>query len=457
MFELALLAALMGLGAYVVGRKPSTSPTASSGERVVTLDDSISDSDRDGVIHAILYVSDPAQLDALASQMTTKNLPCAAYELAFRAWELRGALGPPPPRPTSCGGANAPAQTPALNVPGVPPEVAAQACALLDPSLDTATCSAVLTAFATEVDPNKLDAFAQSLAQTHPKAAGALAAKAQMLRGQAPPVPAPTGSACPGLDANLTSSQCAEIVSALSPQTIDPATVLNVAQKYPAATYPLTSAAFSAKLALLGAMGESLPVGAVKPQASVGVPGLQAPPSVPTAPAHAGGAAQAGAAAPAPTFTRPEIAPSGVMEPGLAAAAAMSPNLTGPSPVITAEEAAEHVGAAVAPSALASAAAAQAGALVGTPVTEQVGSGRPTGFWYITMRAGDTPWPAVIAKVGVGSKSPEAVGELFKLNPHLWTHPGSSVIASFKPGDEVNVPGTWKDNLIRKGFRLKKD
>jgi hypothetical protein len=440
MFELALLAAMMGVGAFVVARKPTTLPTPPGGQRVVELDDSISDADRDSVLHAILYVQNPLQLDALAATMNAKSLPCASYELSYRAWELRGASGPPPARPLNCAGGGVAGPTPALSVPGVPADVAAQACALLDTSLDTATCSAVLTALATENDPSKLDAFAQSLAQTHPKAAGALAAKAQALRGQGPLAQAVQAAAasqaaqaasaasaasavgaCPGLDENITAAQCAEIVSTLAPAMIDSTVVAQIAQKYPASTYPLAAQAFAAKLALLGQT------------------------AAPTE--------QSGALVGAPVYMKPEIPDRQPMEPAIAAAAALSPQYEG---------ATAHTEGA--PAALAETAAAQAAGAVGVPVA-QAGdatsaqppgnAGRPAGYWHLVVRPQDTPWPGVVTKIGTGSKNPEALGELYKLNPHLWTHPGSGVVASLKPGDEVNVPGAWKDNLIRKGFKLR--
>jgi len=421
MVELALIAALFGIGAYITTRKSSTSPTSGSGQRVITLDEAISDSDRDAVIQAVLYTVDPTALDTLSSQMTTAGLPCASYECSFRAWELRGASGPPPQRPTACATVAETSPT-GLNVPGVPPEVAAQACALLDPSLDVASCSAVLTALATETDASKLLVFSAALAPTHPKAAGALAAKAQILQGQVPQPgqPGQPGQpaalrACPGLDASITADQCAAIVNALLPTTIDPSYVQSVAAQFPAATYPLAAAAFAAKL---GSMQQSSP-----------------PPPPPTT-------AQSGQ-----IYEHPTISDRQPMEPAIAAAAALSPKYEGST--------AHTEGTAAGAMAQAAAVAvAQAGQPVGTPSTEQVALGSPSGFWQIQMRVQDTPWPMTIAKIGSGGKSAEALSELYGMNPHLHSFPGSGVVASFKPGDMVNVPGAWKDALIRKGFKL---
>jgi hypothetical protein len=378
MVELALIAALMGLGAYVTNRKSAASSPTPSGQRVITLDEAISDSDRDAVIQAVLYATNPTVLDALGTQMTSKGLPCASYECSYRAWEMRGASGPPPQRPASCATV-AEASPIGLNVPGVPPEVAAAACALLDSSLDTATCSAVLTALATETDPGKLAAFAQALAPTHPKSAGALAAKAQQILQGAAPAPAPA-SVSPGL-----------VPSAV------------------AAPAPATTA-----------------------QAS-GIPDIGGGSGVPFAP----------------------------MSDDIAAAAALSPSYEGGG-----NSQVEGSVAAVAAAAVAQAAQtidpaqssdtlapATAPASAPAPATAPA---QPAGFWYIQMRASDTPWPATIAKFGSGSKRSESLSELFNLNPHLHTFPGSGVIASFKPGDLVNVPGAWSDNLIKKGFKLKK-
>ena len=434
MVELALIAALMGLGAFVVSRKSSTSPTP-TGQRIITLDESISDSDRDAVIQAVLYTTDPTQLDTLASQMTAQGLPCASYECSYRAWELRNSSGPPPQRPASCGSTAEMAPS-GLNVPGVPPEVAAQACGLLDPSLDVATCSAVLTALATETDPSKLAAFAAALGPTHPKAAGALLAKSQILQGQmpVPPAPAPAqpaapgvGGVCPGLDANLSATDCATIVNALAPTTIDPSYVQTVAQSYPASTFPLAAAALAAKLAALASAAARAPA------------------------AQTGQAGQDGGLTTIDVgnYRQPTISPNQPMEVALAAAAALSPKYEGST---------AHVEGSVAQVAqIAAAAVAQAGqvpAAVGTPTSEQVAS--PSGFWQIQMRPQDTPWPATIAKIGSGGKSPEALSELYSMNPHLHSFPGSGVITGFKPGDMVNVPGAWKDALIRKGFKLLK-
>jgi hypothetical protein len=60
-----------------------------------------------------------------------------------------------------------------------------------------------------------------------------------------------------------------------------------------------------------------------------------------------------------------------------------------------------------------------------------------------------------MAKIGSNAQS-GALSQLYAINPHL--HVGATgTIESFKVGDHVNVPGTWTDALIKRGFKVAKD
>jgi hypothetical protein len=176
----------------------------------------------------------------------------------------------------------------------------------------------------------------------------------------------------------------------------------------------------------------------------------------------------------------PEYAP---MEPAIAVAASLSPKLEGTtfhaegngngySPPLTEEGLNGNVTAGLAEAAVAqaadviapgAAAPVQGGppsGAVGFPGASKSGRQRPRGHWFVAIRGGsspDTQWPMTVAKLGSGRKDPAALAQLQEMNPHLWTTPSSGVIAEFRPGDEVNVPGAWSDNLIKRGFKLKKD
>jgi len=448
------LATLLGLGAFVahkIGHTQTQAPGASAlpptppqGQRLVTLDATLPDADLQATIHAVLYEKDPVRLDALAGVMQQRGFRCAGFELQYRAWELRGASGPPPARPTSCGESK---QAPGVNIPGVTEEIAAEACRLIDPTLDGSTCAAVLTALGTDPDPANLETFAGSLDPTHPRAAAALRQKAAILRGVTAPPAAPPyiQEADPPPQAPPLATDPAQQTPPIMVQQAPPPIV----QQPPLHLAPTAQ-----------------PPQPIQHLAPTGTQAAHYAPPL----AHAGGAVPNVVAegAPGVPFTAAEAAYA-PMEPEIAQAASLSPKLEGTvhhsegsgNPPSLAQAAVAQA-AGTLDASHAAAAAPQGGSpsgAAGFPVVAQTARGaeRPRGHWFLHIRAGDTPWPMTVAKLGAMKKDPAALAELFAMNPHLWTAPGSGVIASFQPGDEVNIPGAWSNALITKGFKVKRD
>jgi hypothetical protein len=388
--------------------------------RTIVLDKNLPDPLAEQVIQAILYVPNPVTLDGMAQQLESGGYPCAGYELRRRAWELGGSRGPSPTRPKSCAGAASPAGPAAAAV--APPEgmtqsQAAAACQSIDPTLDAVTCTAVLNALTTSQSSSDLTAFADSIRAAHPRAAALLITKAQAIAAGQPdpfaspaegaPAPAsppvPLGNPCGGLDGNLTPEQCAQIQAALSAPDASMAQVL--VGQFPGSTYPLANGTLATKV-VLAQMGAG---------ASVPAP----PPS----------AAQAGAAGPpmivdsappnAVPFTQGEV-----NQPTIDAAISQAADLSPPVGEVSSSPAAY------------------------VPI-------RPRGYWHVAIRATDKVWPASLAKMGSSAQS-GALAQLTQMNPHL-SAGSPPVLESFHAGDEVNVPGAWTDNLIKRGFKVRKD
>jgi hypothetical protein len=137
------------------------------------------------VLGAIANVTDPDALAKYADQMQQAGFPLAADALRQRAAELR-AHAPPGPAPQPSNGVTPPGPP--------PPPLPSPEKVLWDGNLDDATRAAVLQAIASESDPSKLQAFADSIAAQFPLAAEALRARALALP-QAQPAPAPPGPA----------------------------------------------------------------------------------------------------------------------------------------------------------------------------------------------------------------------------------------------------------------------
>lgn len=410
-------------------------------ERVVVLDKTLPDADAQLVLQAIIYNHDPAALTTMAAHYAGLGYACTAFELTLRAWELSKKKGPKPVRPASCAGSSATPSTatPAAGPPGMSPQDVASACASIDPTMDAVTCTAVLNALETSTSVNDLTSFAESIRTAHPRAAALLVIKANALAsGQpnpfaaipgapspgGPPAPAaapgasPAGSptqsgpsaACPGLDASLSPDQCTEVTAALA-SNYDAQMLQIIALKYPAAQYPLASAALGTKIALL----------------QLGGP---APAPAPTGGAEITQGTQAGAAGPPMIVDGP--APAG-----------MAPFLQGELNPPTIDPAIAEV-AALTP---------QIGQISAMPAA--YAPLRPRGHWFVEIRPQDRVWPASLAKMGSGAQS-GALPQLYAMNPHLQVG-ATGVVESFKVGDLVNIPGTWTDALIKRGFKVAKD
>lgn len=353
------VAALTGLslGGMYLFKPKAPPPPAPNGRRELWLDEGIGEGDFNAVTQAILYGVDPAALGHLAADLAARGLPCAGHEVAVRAWELAGGTRSGMPRPVRTGpcGAPSPAAVASGAAPApVPPEIAAQACAMIDPGLDPATGGAVVTALASEPDPGKLDAFAGTLDGTHPRAAAFLRAKARVLRGELTPA-AHAGAGHLDVTASPTAAP---------------------------ATFPTISPDVAADPAVQAAACEAV----------ADIEGVRA----------------------------------------------RADDLEGGDDA----------------SSVAEQAVAQAAGVVGAPAAQAGQTARPTGHWFVAVRSKDTPHPATLAKIGSSARGPGPLAELAALNPHLVQ---SGALRSFRPGDEVNVPGTWMENLVRKGFKVRRD
>jgi len=175
---------------YLLARKER----ARRNGRVIELETTLPAVEVDQVIHAIRSAipQTAPQLDAMAASYRERNLPLTAYELARRAWEVRGGQDVPPEKPYA--GTPLPPGAPGSHVPmhtdGPPP------VGCLDAAADPAMCQAVTSALLTETNADKLHAFAETLRSTFPEASGALDAKARLL-GWVGPLPPRTNGAPP--------------------------------------------------------------------------------------------------------------------------------------------------------------------------------------------------------------------------------------------------------------------
>ena len=144
---------------------------------------------RSQVLAALSMGTDPNALEVLAQQMNQQGYTYAAQALRLKEAALRAMPPQPQPGPQ-------PAPQPQPGPTPVQPQPAPQPAPVnpfsLDPSMPPAMQAAVLGALTTEQDPVKLQAFAQSIQNLYPIAAGLLMAKANALRLQPGPGPAPT-------------------------------------------------------------------------------------------------------------------------------------------------------------------------------------------------------------------------------------------------------------------------
>jgi len=151
-----------------------------AGQLAFVLDSSLPEDLRSQVFFLILYETDPTKVDAFALQLGSQGWSCAAHALQERSWRLRGKppAQQPGPRPV-CG--TGPAQPAAA---GTSIEVSAM-CSSIDSSLSGEDCK---TFYAALTDPgatsSTLNAYAQSIATAHPKAAAALQVRAGFLAQQ---------------------------------------------------------------------------------------------------------------------------------------------------------------------------------------------------------------------------------------------------------------------------------
>ena len=159
------LLALLGTGAALIAAAIGEQPaSAAGGKKTVTLDPNLPATLATQVVSALSSSRDPKELNALADELDKKGYPMAAAALRKRAAEL--GASPPGVVPTPSAGSSV---APPTNLPG------------LDPGIDDATSTAVLTALSTETDPAKLAGFAHSIQDRYPIAAAALLSKAASL------------------------------------------------------------------------------------------------------------------------------------------------------------------------------------------------------------------------------------------------------------------------------------
>jgi hypothetical protein len=147
---------------------------------------------RSQVLSALQFGTDPNALEALAVQVNQQGYTYAAQALRLKEAALRAMPPQPQPAPTPVQPQPLPLPVPTPVQPQPAPQPAPVNPFSLDPGMPPAMQAAVLGALTTEQDPVKLQAFAQSIQNLYPIAAGLLMAKANALRLQPGPGPAPT-------------------------------------------------------------------------------------------------------------------------------------------------------------------------------------------------------------------------------------------------------------------------
>ena len=218
------------------------------GAQSYELDSDLPASTEAQVLGALGHESDPHALEQLATQMDARGYHLSADALRARAKQI-AEDGTATPAPTD-GSA-------------------------LDAGIDPATRGAVLLAVASETDPEKLTAFAESLRTRFPIAASLLYAKAATMRAAQglPPAPMPSSSST-HLDAGIDQQTEAAILQALASE-MDAASLqafaASIQSKWPIAA------------ALLLARAESLHHHGALPHA----PSPHAPPAPPPPHPHA--------------------------------------------------------------------------------------------------------------------------------------------------------------------------
>jgi hypothetical protein len=158
------------VGAVALGLFSRETRDSNPNQLIIELDTALPTPEVEQVIGAIRTATPAtvARLDAMSSGYRQRGMPLTAYELARRAWDVRGRQGQPPQPPhPDAGGPQGLAST-------SPP------VGCLDAAADPATCQAVTGALLTETDPDKLHAFAETLRAHYPQAAEALDAKASV-------------------------------------------------------------------------------------------------------------------------------------------------------------------------------------------------------------------------------------------------------------------------------------
>ena len=156
------------VGAVALGLLSRGSRDSNPNQLIIELDTALPAPEVEQVIGAIRAAT-PAtvtQIDAMSNAYRQRGMPLTAYELARRAWDVRGRQGPPPQPPHPDAGAPQ----------GLPPTSPPVGC--LDAAADPAMCQAVTGALLTETNPDKLHAFAETLRAHFPQAAEALDSKA---------------------------------------------------------------------------------------------------------------------------------------------------------------------------------------------------------------------------------------------------------------------------------------
>lgn len=396
-FTLAILALIAAGGGYAWYKfwGPGSHKAPS---RSITLDASMPDADKQAVIAAIMGEKDPNRLDILAAQYGA--YPWGAFELHYRAWELRGSQGAPPSPPQVSAPQGQP--TPSGGGPQPAPNLAQQAVQAAQNALSG--------------QPSGPPGGGGPV----PPGPGPGPAP----QGLPPGVPQPPFNLTyPGTGAYksnptyITAYQGALTYLAwkLSKPTFDPG---GVDGRYGTNTKNAV-AAFQkwAGLSVDGNAGKDTAAAldnAIKASTSQVVSGVgnHIIGETEVGRAASGGETEVevGALSGAPFL---DIAPHVVdetMEVGAVAAAAMAPSATR----------------------------------------------RAKGGWYILVRPEDRVWPRSIAEIGSGVRrgTPGSIRHLVDINQHL--APGG-VIRQFVPGDEINVPNTWVMPLKQKGFELHND
>jgi len=425
-------------GGFLWYEKWGPGASSSAPPRQITLDADLPDADKQAVIAAIMSSTSAAPLMQLAAKYG--KYPWTTYELNYRAWELNGSQGSPPPSPSTA------APSAVIDTPAPPPSPSSQSG---QPPAPT-TAASVATA-------------AQQSPSVPPPVAPA-----------PPPVPAAVQKAAQAVAIAIASDPhyCTNVGIAGTP--VNSAVhnfklVWNVA--FPSNVVPIGTGKYEQPTAdaVAKALGGAVPApAACGGTATAGLgEGVQGQGSYAAYPSEGGGPGDTRYGAKGANLTRVSGLGEGVQGLG-EGVQGLGEGVQGLGEVVQGlgEDEVQGLGEDVQGNpvrqrqavtkkkdmagAAASAATAALAAAAAMPTS------RPKGGWFVHMRPSDNIWPRKITEIGSGVArgTQGSLKHLADINPHL--APGG-VMRQLRAGDEINIPDTWATPLRQRGLDVRSD